>query len=88
MPPEPLDYEPAAKRGTLKQLLARVARVCVLIDLLVVVLFASLKTFLPFPLLGWPEIIYGPALTLASCFVLFAAAAWITSRGPGRTPRA
>jgi hypothetical protein len=42
---------------------------------------ALLKATTPlFAGLPWPEVIYGPALTFGSCFLLFFVACWIEHR--------
>ena len=81
MPPKPLDYQPVAEQDrSPKRLLVRMAKLFVLIYLAAVAGFTAVNLLSPIKILPWPELFYGPAITVVSCFILFAAAVWISSR--------
>ena len=56
------------------------AKFFVLIYFLAVAALTAVKLVAPFQILPWPEVFYGPGITLGCCFLLFAAAVWIGAR--------
>jgi len=55
----------------------RAGKHCALLYIVFVAGFAAVKFFSPIELLPWAELFYGPAITVVSCFLLFAIAIWI-----------
>ena len=48
---------------------------------------AAIKVLSPASRSTWPEIFYGPAITLISSFLLIVLVLWFTSRAPGTPDR-